>query len=91
MRPKVALGRVFTTPGVREVIQASHVDLGQYVRRHERGDWGDLDADDKVANDQAMHTGGRLLSAYHLPEQLVIWIITEADRTVTTCLLPEEY
>ena len=60
------------------------------VQRHASGDWGDLDAHDKEANDVAVREGFRLLSAYEL-EGTRFWIITEADRSTTTILLPDEY
>jgi hypothetical protein len=56
------------------------------------GDWGDVDTEEKAANDRAVKEGGRLVSCYHLPRTgKAIWIITDADRSVTTVLLPEEY
>jgi hypothetical protein len=60
------------------------------LRRHVRGDWGDLDLADKAANETALKHGGRILSAYDTQGGR-LWIITEADRSVTTILLPEEY
>jgi hypothetical protein len=58
--------------------------------RHVRGDWGDLDDEDKQRNDEALTLGSRIFSAY-LVEGVKFWVITEADRSVTTILLPEEY
>jgi hypothetical protein len=62
-----------------------------YVRRHASGDWGDVSAEDRRANEDALTTGARLFSAYQLPAGRRLWIITEADRSVTTVLRPEEY
>ena len=62
-----------------------------YVRRHALGDWGNVDAEDWSANEEALKAGARLLSAYDLGEGRRLWIITEADRSSTTVLLPEEY
>ncbi len=62
-----------------------------YLSRHLTGDWGDLDAEDVAGNEVSLREGFRLLSAYHLPDGTRIWIITEADRSVTTLLLPDEY
>ena len=59
--------------------------------RHMAGDWGDVDEEDKAANDQALTDGSRLLSAYRTAAAKKLWIITEADRSATTILLPEEY
>lgn len=60
------------------------------LTRHACGDWGDLCAEDMLANDEALRVGGRLLSAYGRGQHR-FWIITEADRSVTTVLLPEDY
>ncbi|MCO5193143.1 MAG: plasmid related protein [Anaerolineae bacterium] len=66
------------------------IDLLTYLKRHANCDWGDLDATDARTNDQALRDGLRLLSAYDTPAGK-LWIISEADRSVTTLLLPEEY
>jgi hypothetical protein len=84
-----ALGQLLMTPGVEEKIPPS--ELLQALRRHARGDWGDLDDEDRQANDLSLKDGSRLLSAYHTKEGVKFWIITEADRSATTALLPEEY
>jgi len=60
------------------------------LRRHASGDWGDLCPEDTLANEDALHQGGRLLSAYGQGDHR-FWIITEADRSVTTVLLPDDY
>jgi hypothetical protein len=67
-------------------------DLLTYLSRHARGDWGVVGKDDARANDWALSDGTRLLSAYLLRDGTTrIWIITEADRSATTVLLPSEY
>ena len=68
-----------------------HADVQTGLSRHICGDWGDVCDDDKQANDEALTCGARLLSAYHTGAGRKFWIITEADRSVTTVLLPEEY
>lgn len=60
------------------------------LKRHASGDWGDLCPEDTLANDTSLDQGGRLFSAYGWGENRM-WIITEADRSVTTVLLPEDY
>lgn len=85
----IPLGRLCATPGVLE--QIDNVDVVAALRRHARGDWGDLCDDDKRANNEALRTEGRLLSSYLSRKGVKFWIITEADRSVTTVLLPEEY
>ena len=59
--------------------------------RHLNGDWGDVSEADRAANDRAVRDGDRLLSAYYAPDRTRFWIITEADRSATTVLLPEDY
>jgi hypothetical protein len=63
----------------------------QCLLRHVVGDWGEVGAADWRANDRAIRDGDRILSAYTLKTGVRIWVITEADRSVTTILLPEEY
>lgn len=86
---RVPLGRVAVTRGA--VAQVSAIDLVTALRRHACGDWGEVDADDRRANDLAVHGGGRVLSAYSTGGGVRFWIITEADRSVTIALLPGEY
>jgi hypothetical protein len=80
------LGAVVATPGALDL----GVDLADLLARHSRGDWGDLGAFDRKANDYALKHGERLLSAYDAPAGRV-WIITESDRSSTCILLPSEY
>jgi len=63
----------------------------EFLQRHAAGDWGEVDAHDKTKNEYSLQHGFRLLSAYRLADGTKIWIITEADRSATTLLLPEEY
>ncbi|HEV2294108.1 MAG TPA: hypothetical protein VGR35_09630 [Tepidisphaeraceae bacterium] len=84
------LGRLLATPGVLDA--AGDEDLMVYLSRHARGDWGVVDDADKRANDRALKDGTRLLSAYVLRDGTTrVWVITEADRSATTILLPSEY
>ncbi|WP_242631421.1 hypothetical protein [Rubinisphaera italica] len=69
----------------------SHADIQTALTRHHSGDWGDCCADDRQANDDALIQGGRLFSVYHSENESKFWIITEADRSATTVLLPEDY
>lgn len=83
------LGALYMTPRVQESIPPS--ELLQALRRHASGDWGDIDPEDRGANDRSLQDGSRLLSVYHAKDTTKFWIITEADRSSTTVLLPEEY
>lgn len=90
--PLFDLGQVVATPAALEALRDAATDASELLHRHERGDWGDLDAEDRAVNRKALLWGQRLLSVYVLSEtKEKIWIITEADRSVTTLLLPSEY
>lgn len=83
------LGRLVATPAVLAAVPISVIDL--CVTRHLSGDWGDMSDTDKQTNEQALKDGNRLFSAYQVRADTRIWIITEADRSATTVLFPEEY
>lgn len=85
------LGRVVATPDALTAMQDSGEDTSTFLSRHEKGDWGEISADDWKINDEALRSGERLLSAYTLKNGNRIWIISEADRSVTTLLLADEY
>ena len=82
-------GQIVATPGALE-LAGQGVDLLMYLQRHLAGDWGDLCPEDKAENDLSLTHNYRLLSAYDTAYGK-LWIITEADRSATTFLLPEEY
>ena len=79
------------TPGALNAFAATGEDPINYVVRHMNLDPGALGADDQLQNLRAVRGGMRVLSAYELRDGTRIWIITEADRSATTILLPEEY
>jgi hypothetical protein len=91
MRPKFQLGQIVATPGALQALARSCQTPLEFLRRHVSGDWGDLDEDDRRENEFSLNARLRLLSAYTLLDGTRIWIITEADRSATTLLLPEEY
>lgn len=90
-RPRFPLGRILATPGALAALDQSGDSAHGLLMRHATGDWGELCDDDKQANEAALGQGTRLLSAYRLGDGTKVWIITEADRSATTILLPEEY
>lgn len=91
-QPRFQAGHVVMTMGVNDLVQRGAFNPGPYLRRHLRGDWGDLCDDDRHQNDAALKSGeDRLFSSYRVTNDLKLWIITEWDRSVTTLLLPEEY
>lgn len=91
LQPKFNLGSIVATPSVLQVIEESGQSPNDFLSRHVRGDWGEVCNEDKQLNDQALIDGDRLLSAYRTLKNVRIWVISEADRSATTLLLPEEY
>jgi hypothetical protein len=91
VKPLLALGQTVSTPGALAAMQRLEVSPLALLSRHQRGDWGNLDVEDKQANQQALACGGRVFSSYQVTEAVKFWVITEADRSATTILLPEEY
>jgi hypothetical protein len=88
----LALGKTFGTMGALGAFAgALDEDLNSYLVRHANGDWGEVDEHDRKANEYAVKHGLRVLSVYRLCTGARIWIITEADRSSTTILLPSEY
>ncbi len=85
------LGQMVATPGALEALKTAGEDAMRYFVRHQRGDWGEMDAEDALANEVAVRQGLRILSVYRLGTGVKVWVITEADRSATTILLPSEY
>ena len=85
------LGQIVATPGTLQALEDSQQSAIEFLNRHVSGDWGELDAEDRKENELSLKEGFRILSAYILKSNQKIWIITEADRSSTTILLPEEY
>ena len=83
------LGPFFATAGASRELELEDVLIA--LKRHQSGDWGEVCPEDRAANDAAVTNGSRLLSVYHDRKGTKFWIITEADRSVTTVLLPEDY
>ena len=66
-------------------------EVGTALANHAHGDWGDVCAEEREANERGLANGGRLFSVYHDGSGVKFWIITEADRSATTVLLPDDY
>ena len=86
-----ALGQTFITPGAEEALQIAGQTAIEFLRRHMSCDWGELSEDDLRENQLSLEKGFRLLSNYQTGKGQQLWIITEADRSATTVLLPSEY
>lgn len=89
--PKFSLGRIVATPGALEALEEANQNAFEFLERHQAGDWGELCEDDKSENEFSLKNGFRILSAYRTLHDVKVWVITEADRSVTTLLLPHEY
>jgi hypothetical protein len=90
-QPAFELGQIVATPGALAALKKAGQQPGEFLTRHVNREWGDLDEEDRKENEYSLEHGFRLLSAYKTNAGDRLWIITEADRSVTTLLLPEEY
>jgi hypothetical protein len=89
--PRFALGHLVATPGAVGAFTQAGEQPAAFIRRHAAGDWGDLDREDREENERSIKEGLRILSSYRLSDGTKIYVITEADRSSTCVLLPEEY
>lgn len=89
LRPLFPLGDVYHSAGVA-ALALDPAEIDRLLNRHHCGDWGDLDTEDKRANDRDVNDGGRLLSRYDI-EAGSFYVITEWDRSMTTLMLRDEY
>lgn len=85
------LGQLVMTTGAHDAIADADQLPYEFLARHAAGDWGELSDDDKQENELSVAEGFRILSAYRTAQDVRLWVITEADRSLTTILLPEEY
>ena len=86
-----ALGNMYITPGAIDALARANQSAQEFLERHQRGDFGELDDHDRQENELSITHGFRILSAYRTAKVTRLWIITKADRSSTTILLPEEY
>jgi len=90
-QPAFEIGQIVATPGALAALKKAGQQPGEFLTRHVRREWGDLPDEDRRENEYSLEHGFRLLSAYKTNAGDRLWIIREADRSVTTLLLPEEY
>ena len=86
---KFRLGHIVSTPNALSQLTQDDILMG--IQRHQAGDWGEVDEHDRQENELSLKQGFRLLSVYRAANGVKFWIITEADRSATTVLLPEDY
>ena len=82
-------GQIVITTNAQKTLHAE--DVQSALARHLRGDWGDCGEEDREENELSLREGFRLLSVYHDRKNVKFWIISEADRSATTILLPDDY
>lgn len=90
-KPKFEIGVLVVTPGAIEAFLRNRTDDSPYVNRHQSGDWGDVGRDDVRENECALVQDLQIMSAYTLQDGTRLLVVTEADRSATTILLPQEY
>ena len=90
-QPLFDLGQLVATPGALAALEKTGQNAMEFLSRHVSGDWGELPQEDKDENQLSLAKGFRLLSSYRTSSGDKIWVITEADRSHTTLLLPDEY
>ena len=90
-QPAFELGQIVATPGALAALKKAGQQPGEFVTRHVNREWGDIPDEDRRENEYSLEQGFRLLSAYKTNAGDRLWLITEADRSVTTLLIPEEY
>src|ERR1041385_4406914 len=88
---RLPLGQIVATPGALEALDEAHQDPNEFLARHQSGDWGEVGAEDWQENELSVRKNFRVMSRYTLSTGKKIWISTEADRSATTLLLPDEY
>lgn len=89
--PRFTLGRLVATPGALDALDEASQSPMVFISRHVTGDWGEVGKEDAAENELSIREGFRILSAYRTTKDVRLWVITEADRSATTILLPEEY
>lgn len=88
---RFSLGQILATPGALEALKESNQSPNDFLVMHMNGQWGDVCPEDAEENDVSIREGFRILSSYKTNKGVRIWVITEADRSATTLLLPSEY
>ena len=89
--PLFPTGQIVLTPGAIQALKKAQKAPAEYLNRHAQGDWSEMAAEDQRENRYSLDKYLRIFSVYQLSSDVRIWIITEADRSLTTVLLPSEY
>lgn len=91
MKPLFPLGHLVATPAALELMDHHAINSQELIRRHQSGDWGNLDPEDQRRNTEALTNGARIFSSYNITPHEKIWCITESDRSSTCLLTPSDY
>lgn len=91
VRPLFSLGQCVATPGALAALEDAGQTPADFLNRHVADDWGEIDAEDKGLNEEALRDDARIFSVYRTSKGVKVWVITEADRASTCILLPDEY
>ena len=91
LQPRFPLGRLVATPGALAAMTEAGQNPIELLQRHQGGDWGEVCPDDAAENELSVAEGYRVMSVHALPSGVRVWLITEADRSTTVILLPDEY
>ena len=86
-----SLGQCVITPDAEALLASININPFELLRRHQTGDWLEMAKQDQAENHAAIKNGFRVFSVYTLTNTICVWVITEADRSVSTILLPSEY
>jgi hypothetical protein len=90
-KARFPLGQIVATPGALELLRESGENAAKFLNRHVQGDFGEVPDEDRRLNNEAIVEGSRIMSAYRTAKGERLWVITEADRSSTCLLKPEEY
>src|SRR5438067_1485740 len=90
-KPLFPLGMTCATPGALEALSEAEQEAVEFLHRHQLGDWSEMCDEDRRENEFSVDKRLRIFSAYRTSKGEKLWVITEADRSVTTLLLPSEY
>ena len=89
--PLFPAGQIVATPSALALLGRANKTPTEFLSRHLRGDWRELCPEDKTQNELSLKHGFRLMSSYRVTENEGLWVTTEADRAITTLLIPDEY
>lgn len=85
------LGRISVTEGATHALVKTNQSADEFLQRHQAGDWGDVSEETRLKNQEALEEGARLESVYHTSGGEKLLVVTEADRALTSIMVPDEF